>query len=331
MIDLYLQYKYVGMVASSLEGFSKKNDYLWNFRCPYCGDSKKSLSKKRGYIFKQNQDLFFKCHNCHESKGFIKFLKENSPPLFEELRKEMVLDKVKPKKNVFKPKKRVVEKTPKRDISLPSVNQLSGDHIARKYCLGRKIPTEKLSRIYFCEDLSKFAEELQIEKKLPNDQRLIFPFYNKHKTLLGFQARLLTGSGVRYYTIKLNEENAKVFGLDVLKDSEDFYIVEGPIDSLFLENSIAMMGSDLTNNTLPNLFNKGIFVYDNEPRNKQIVTVMSALIEKGHKVCIWPDNIKQKDINDMVIAGVSDIGSVVRSRTFTGLKAKIEFMKWRRV
>ena len=44
--------------------FKKKGDNLWNFRCPYCGDSQKSRTKARGYVFRKKNDLFYKCHNC---------------------------------------------------------------------------------------------------------------------------------------------------------------------------------------------------------------------------------------------------------------------------
>lgn len=333
MADLYLQYKYVGLIRPMLEGFSVKGDYLWNFRCPYCGDSKKSQSKRRGYIFKQEQNLFYKCHNCNTSKSFRRFVKENSPPLYDEMRKEIIVEKIKPSKKIAP--NFLKHKAPKfagKTVELSTVADLEGDHEAVLYCKQRMIPEEKFVDILYCNNLYQYSNSLKLEKKLPNDARIVFPFYSKSKALMGFQARLIKGSGVRYYTLKLKESYPKIFGLDRLDMDRDYYIVEGPIDSLFLDNSVAMMGASLgVDKFLPNQFSKGIYVYDNEPRNKQIVNTMERLIGGGYRVCIWPEHIKQKDINDMVLAGVRDIQKIISLNTYTGLKAKLKFTEWRRV
>lgn len=337
MVDYYTQYKYANLLAPSLEGVSKKGTDLWNFRCPYCGDSQKSRLKKRGYLFRREQELYYKCHNCNTSKMFITFLKENNFALFEEFRKETIKTKIKSKRKPLNIKKMSSNlKSLKRKDSvafdLLSLQDLSTDSKAVKYCASRKIPKDQYNRIFYTENLHQFAKKLSINKDLPNDSRIIFPFFDANKKLLGFQARALEEASIRYYTIKLKEENPKIFGLDVLDQEKDFYITEGPIDSLFLENSIAMMGAALTDqDLLPNIQKRGIFVYDNEPRNRQIVKSMESLIESGHKVCIWPVTTKEKDINDMVLAGTTNVAEKISRAIFSGLKAKLEFAKWRKV
>lgn len=337
MVDYYTQYKYANLLTPSLEGASKKGTDLWNFRCPYCGDSQKSKLKKRGYLFRREQDLYYKCHNCNTSKMFITFLKENNFALFEEFRKETIKTKIKSKRKPLNIKKMSSNlKSLKRKDSvafdLQSLQDLAADSEAVKYCASRKIPKEQYSRIFYTENLHQFAKKLSIHKDLPNDSRIIFPFFDANKKLLGFQARALKEASIRYYTIKLKEENPKIFGLDFLDQQKDFYITEGPIDSLFLENSIAMMGAALTDqDLLPNIQKRGIFVYDNEPRNRQIVKSMEKLIESGYKVCIWPRTVKEKDINDMVLAGTTDVAGKISRAIFSGLKAKLEFAKWRKV
>ena len=60
----YIDQKYLLLVSPQLKLFKKKSDGLYNFRCPYCGDSQKSRTKARGYVFRKKNDLFYKCHNC---------------------------------------------------------------------------------------------------------------------------------------------------------------------------------------------------------------------------------------------------------------------------
>ena len=90
----------------------------------------------------------------------------------------------------------------------------------------------------------------------------------------------------------LDDEAPKIYGLDKINKSKPIYIVEGPFDSLFLENSVAMAGSDLDPRTFG--WSDYIWVYDNEPRNREIVNRISKSIDRGDKVVIWPHNLQQK-------------------------------------
>jgi len=73
-----------------------------------------------------------------------------------------------------------------------------------------------------------------------------------------------------------------------------------------------------------------VWVYDNEPRSKEITTRISNTITRGDKVVIWPSNIQEKDINDMVLAG-HDVQSIVESNTYEGLEANLQFTTWKRI
>ncbi len=71
----YIDLKYINEISARLSQFKKKGDYLYNFRCPHCGDSKKSKTKARAYLYRVKNDMFFKCHNCGEGQSLTNFLK----------------------------------------------------------------------------------------------------------------------------------------------------------------------------------------------------------------------------------------------------------------
>ena len=125
-----------------------------------------------------------------------------------------------------------------------------------------------------------------------------------------------------------HDESPKIYGLDTVRKSSPVFVTEGPFDSTFLRNSIAMCGAD------GDVGNWGVstpvWVYDNEPRSKEITTRISNTISRGDKVVIFPNNVKQKDINDMVLAG-HDVQSVIESNVYSGLEAKLKFTSWKRI
>ena len=126
----------------------------------------------------------------------------------------------------------------------------------------------------------------------------------------------------------LDEDKPKIFGQDKINDDESVYIVEGPFDSTFIQNSVAMAGSDVDIRTFG--WGNYIWVYDNEPRNREIVNRVSKSIDRGDKVVIWPSNILQKDINDMVLAG-HNVQSLVELNSYQGLEAQVKLTEWKKV
>jgi hypothetical protein len=213
----------------------------------------------------------------------------------------------------------------KKRICLPTIESLDNDHSAKKYMVKRKIPKEYLAKTYYANDFKEFIDDLMHghDKELRSeDPRIVIPFYDENKNLLGVQGRAVGESKVKYITIKIADENQKVFGLDTLDKTRTIYVVEGPIDSMFLENSIAMMDATLYN-AISYVGNYDyVFVYDNEPRNKDVIRHMKRTIDLGQKICIWPKNIKEKDINAMVLAGLSP-QSVIDSNTFQNQQAML--------
>lgn len=331
-VSLYIDVKYLNLSSSNLSLFKKKGEALWNFRCPFCGDSEKKKSKARGYIYKKANDLYYRCHNCGYGTTFSKFLEKIDPVLKREYVKERFLNGETGKHNYKKP---VLFAPPKFQnkvkINLQSIEDLQEDHWARKYVRDRYIPDSHYRNLYFAPDFKKFVEEMGSPKFADlkeDDPRLVIPFYDEEGNLFAFQGRALKDSKVRYISIKLNTDAPLIYGLDRVNKDAPVYVVEGPLDSLFLKNSIAAAGSDLSRvlSTIPN----PIFVFDNEPRNKEICKTMAKLLSSGKKFVIWPNSLLEKDINDMALSG-RNYEKVIQENTFEGIEACAKFAFWRKV
>jgi transcription elongation factor Elf1 len=318
--------KYIGLVSSRLQKFKRVKADLYNFRCPICGDSQKNKSKARGYLYAVKTNTNFKCHNCGASLSFNNFLKE----VDSTLHKQYTMEKF---KEGFTGKNFVVE-TPEFDFKKPTFKQKLNLPKASEILIAKQYLEKRLlnpNKFYFAE---KFQEWTNTQKftfnKIDKDEsRIVIPLYTREGEIFGFQGRSLGFSNVKYITVILDESIPKVYGLNEIQDNKTIYITEGPFDSTFVENAIAMCGSDIALDTL-NLGNDIVYVLDNEPRNREICNKISKLIDEGKKVVIWPRSINYKDINDMKIAGLS-IMDVIKLNTYKALEAKIKFNEWKKV
>jgi predicted RNA-binding Zn-ribbon protein involved in translation (DUF1610 family) len=329
----YIDVKYISMASASLQRFERKKDGLYNFRCPYCGDSQKRKDKARGYLFKIKNDYVYKCHNCGVGRTFTNFLKDNNQMLHDEYVMERYRDGLTGKNTQTKEPKfqftKPVFKKSEQDIELQKISDLNISHPARQYLEQRKI--EDLDYFFYCP---KFKEWTNQQKETFSDMRgdsprIILPLYTADKKLFGFQGRSLSkATKLRYITVILDENQPKLFGLDKVNFDETVYITEGPFDSTFIRNSIAMCGSDV--HVDRGMFSSVVWVYDNEPRNQQIVERIKKTIDSGNSVVIWPQSILQKDINDMILAG-HDVQTVVESNVYRGLEATLKLNEWKRV
>lgn len=322
-------------VSPKLKKFTKKKDDLYNFRCPICGDSHKNTSKARGYVYRKKNNYFYICHNCGISISFYNFLERVDSSLLKEYSLER-----------YKENNLVIEKTPdyeeaktkpifREKIDLETIAELPDGHFAKEYVNNRKIPEKYYDTLYFAPDFKKFVESLGVEKKglIENEQRLIIPFYSKDKKLVAIQGRALGESKLRYITVKLIEDVPKLFGLDRIDEEQTIYVVEGPIDSMFLENAVATADSHLEAITEVFDRSKVVLVFDNEPRNKEICKQIDKAIGNHYNVVIWPEFIKEKDINDMILSGFEEeeIQDFISNYTFVNLRAKAEFVNWKKV
>lgn len=328
MIDVI----YANLVSSRLEKFKQVRSGVYTFRCPYCGDSEKYRNKTRGYFFAKKSGLVFKCHNCGVGRSFANFLKDNANDLHDEYVMERYKQGLTGKgRNVADPK--FDFKKPnfvKSQTDLPTVESLNSDHPAKGYLLGRGIPESKFSDLYYAENFCQWTNNQKPTfKNVKKDHpRIIIPFIDTDGKWFGYQGRSLDfNDKMRYITIMLDEDRPKIYGLNKINQNATVYITEGPFDSLFVENGVAMCGADVD---VSDYDWDVVYIFDNEPRNKQICDRISNTIERGDKVVIWPTNLRQKDLNDMVLAG-HDIRNLVESSIYQGLEAKVKFTEWKRV
>ncbi len=330
---LFIDHKYTQLLSNRLQRFTKLNPKTYNFRCPICGDSQKNNYKSRGYIYEKKDHLLYFCHNCGASMLFGNFLKQFDQQLFNEYSQEKYLNKEK-KEDIVDITKIQIPKfriySPLKDLK--KISQLEPDHPAKRYVTNRKIPAKYHYKLCYCPRFKRWINTV-IPGKFNGDDgdeaRLIIPFIDKDDNCFGVQGRSFKPDGIRYITIIFDESKPKIFGLDTVDLNKPVHVLEGPIDSMFIENSVAMAGSDLSSNLLDGFKGGVTFVYDNEPRNKQIVTRMEKCIDKGYNIVIWPESLDVKDINEMVMEGIDPM-TLIKNNTYSGLGAKMKITQWKK-
>ena len=316
--------KYIGLVSPRLQKFKKVKTNLFNFRCPICGDSKKNRSKTRGYFYTIKADVNFRCHNCGSSMTFSNFLKE----IDTVLHKQYVFERFKQGSTgrgsvVEEPKFNFEAPQFKQKIDLPKADS---NERAKDYLERRKLNP---SDFYYTDKFKAWtnSHKKTFDSVYYDEPRIIIPLFYK-KTWIGFQGRSLVPNSIKYITVIFKDDSPKIYGLDNIRRDAPVFVTEGPFDSTFLLNSIAMCGADGDVGKWG--VSTPVWVYDNEPRSKEITTRISSTIARGESVVIWPSNIDEKDINDMVLAG-HDVQSIVESNIYKGLEANLKFTNWKRI
>jgi hypothetical protein len=338
----WIEEKYIGGLATRLNMFRRvENGY--NFRCFVCGDSQKSRTKARGFLLQKAGNFGYYCHNCNVSMPFSRFLEQVDPAAYQEYIRERYMES--------RSTERIIEPPP--DISkfitpkfikytalaeLRKISQLPLEHPARRYVVNRNIPSRYHSKLFYAPKFKAWTNKLKPDKfdlTKKDEPRLIIPFIDRGGNLFGYQGRSFFNTDPRYITIILNDDIPKVYGLESVNLNEQVYITEGPIDSMFLRNSLAMAGSHLDKTAVQIGLKpeRTTIVYDNEPRNKYIVEAIEKAISLGYNVCIWPSNMVHKDINDMINAGIisENIQQLIDRHTYKDLLAKMMVTQWKRI
>ncbi len=328
MIDV----QYLYNISSRLDRFKKKSRNLFNFRCPYCGDSQKNKSKARGFVYAVKNEYFYKCHNCSKGTTLGKLIEYVDPQLY----KQYVIEKYKSGNNntVQEPEFKF-EPVKFDDKTLKDLTRFDKipNHPAYKMFIDKRRLNDYHDKLYVTWHFYDWVNKL-IPNKFPNIKedhpRAIIPFLDIDNKMFAFQGRAFGDEEPKYITIKLDENKRRIYGLDRLDINKTIYITEGPIDSLFLPNAIAVAGSDLE---VKKLKRKAVYVFDNEPRNREITQKMEKLIEKNYNICIWPKSLKYKDINDMVMSGMTpvEIQGIIDNNTFSKLSAHQQLVNWKEV
>ena len=329
----FIDVKYINLISSRFSKFKKVKNNLYNFRCPICGDSKKNKNKARGYLYQVKNNTNFKCHNCGVNISFNNFLKD----LDTVLHKQYTFEKFKEghtgknfvtetPEEVFKKIDSKPEFKKKIGIDLPSAFDVN---VSRAYLNARAIFD---GEFYYAKNFNEFINTIKPDTFDPayvkyGEERVIIPLVRDGE-LIGVQGRALSSNPIKYLTIMFDEDAPKIYGLDTIRTDAPVYVTEGPFDSTFIPNSIAMCGADVDLSGWG--ISNPVWIYDNEPRNTEIVRRIESAIADQQAVVIWPSNIQEKDINDMVLAG-HDVKNVIQSNTYQGLQAKLKFTTWKKI
>ena len=341
MHNLWLDVKYAGLLSVQLEKYKLKqqNPYLSNFRCPICGDSDRSKNKARGYLYTKASSLFYKCHNCGAGLSLPNLMKIVNHSLYDQYTMERYKEGL-DLHSVNKPKHRPdfkfeapkFKKKSMIDKLFTKMDELPDDNPGVQYLELRKIPRAKFDSLYYIDDMQKVE---QLSKKyegkiIGNEARIGIPFYDRQNNLVALSCRAIDDNNLRYLTVRLDEDAPLIYNLNEMDTTKAIYCVEGPIDSLFLPNCIAVGSSDL--NKVESHIPKSIttLVFDNQPRNPEIVRIMYQAMEKDYNVVVWSDNIAEKDINEMVLSGKTpdEILTSINKSTFNGLSLRLKLNEW---
>jgi len=332
----WIDRKYAGIVSSRLERFQVKSNqpYTANFRCPICGDSKTNKWKARGYFFGKKGGIFYKCHNCMFSANLTNFLKNVDPTLYKQYVMEKFAEGKQSNTSVsnalpftfeqpkFKPKNILDQ------LFVP----IKGTP-AEQYLRDRHIPEDKWSSLYFVDDSQKLEQlsERYEGRVLGSDPRIAIPFYNDDGNLVAVNCRAINDCRLRYITVRIDADAALIYNLNKIDRSKPVYVTEGPFDSMFLDNSVAVGSSDL--NAVSKVLERDnvVLVFDNQPRNQQLVDVMIDAASRQYNVVVWPSSIQQKDINEMVLNGVDNVQQIIDNNTLNGLALSVRLNQWKKV
>ena len=308
--------KFIGLVSSRLQKFKRVKADLYNFRCPLCGDSQKHKNKARGYLYQVKTNTNYKCHNCGASMSFNNFIKQIDPTLHKQYTMEKFKEGYTGKNFVVEePKLEFKKPVFKKELDLPRASEVP---IAKEYLEKRMLDPTKF---YFAKKFRTWvnSKKRTFDSVQKDESRIIIPMYDTERNLIGFQGRALGPNFVKYITVMLNDDAPKVFGLEQIDKTKTVYVTEGPFDSTFIRNSIAMCGAD--GDVRGWGIRRPVWV---------ILKRIESTIDRGECVVIWPQNIKEKDINDMVLSKY-DIMSILELNTYSGLEAKVKFNNWKKV
>lgn len=318
------------------------SDFKINCRCPICGDSLKDIHKARfwAYPSKDGDSIRVHCFNCDADLWLRKYLQEYDEELYREYimekRKEQVFNKPKAKVEIsdkFKAKMPVIEKL----AFCERLDKLPDDHPIVKYVQSRLIPRNRWDRLWFTMQWPALVNSIKpgTYKNETNEPRLVIPIFNRNKEIESFQGRALRKDAPqKYITIKAHDEATKIYGLDTTDDRHTVWVMEGPIDSLFVPNSIAITGGQLALDVVP-FKETRIWVMDAEARHPDTIKRMKRLIEAGERIVFWDKAPwPSKDINEMIKddgATPEQILDYMKSNNEQGLMARMRFSKYAKI
>lgn len=340
---LHIDIQWMNKISVGLQRFKKVKTNTWCCRCPVCGDSKTDTKKTRFFFYVRKQQMNVMCHNCGYSKSFFSLMREKYPSQFDEYKRETLFDTFNTSPRTAEPVNTLVATTKPvfattggisaSDFAKLATNMqdMPVSHEASQFLIRRAFTGYEMSRLFYTEDFKSIAARLNPESAknlIDNEPRILIPFVNPQGMIELFQGRSLKDGKMKYITIKAHDDVEKIYGADRLDRTKTSYCVEGPIDSLFVDNCIATCDANLIRSKAD------VLIFDNQCRNRDVCRYMEQAIEEGRSLVVWPFSpTKKVDINDMIKEGVTrkQLMSVIEQSTFKGLTAKMKFMQWKRL
>lgn len=268
---------------------SNETDEKYNFRCNVCGDSQKNKNKKRGYILK-NKWVYY-CHNCNVSLPVKKWIKDYYPSNYRMLIQAILTSD----KTVVATKKPVVDKKKiqhaERENAKHFVPILKGKDklfdIAIQFCEDRMIP-EDIWKTWFVATGGAYKN------------RVIIPFFDNKGNIYFYQGRSLYKWMSPKYLARYGNKLNATYNYYNVDEGKPVICLEGAIDSMFVNNSIAVSGLRVGDKSLSGKY----FLLDNDGPGK---SKSKKLLEKGETVFIWKKYLQEnyfekapKDINEII-------------------------------
>lgn len=334
----YIEEEYLRRVSYKLRNFTSKGNHKYIFSCPICGDSKTKRTKARGCAKDYGGKLMISCLNCsHTFKTFPKFLEQLDSLMYKDFvmdsfANKMVKEVVKIEEGEYFKVLETRKYRPNIFSSLTELKYLPDDNLGKKTALDRMLPIND-REMYYVENFIEWTKgHTDKFRAVTGDihPRIIFPFKARDGHYIGYTARSLKGEEPKYFRIFIDEdEKEKFYGIDLLDETKQVYVLEGEIDSMFIPNAIAV-----SNGKLDTYLNKdAIYIADIDTRNIHIMRGVSKLIERGLRVAMLPSNLGCKDINELIIKGYTtdNIIKLITENTFCGLFAKLYFDKWKSI
>lgn len=339
----YIELKYSRLVSSYLTGWKDVGNGIIRFRCPFCGDSKKSVSKLRGYFYDLQGKCNFKCHNCGASMSLLSFLSEVSPALAKDYKFERFIKKpaneVVSEESFVTNTEEIFGSRTLIDRFCSSISSLPSDHKARSYLEGRLIPEEYFGDLFYTENVLDIMEEIEEYKnsaeKMSKRDAIVIPFYDKNKILMCIQFRFFGETTLRYLTLKVHPDAMKIWGLDRVDWNKRVHVCEGAFDAMFVPNCIAVAGASLMSaiKYIKTNAQDFVLIFDKDYRtNYEVYTQFVKAVNAGYKVMMFDHSFEAKDINAQIQDyhwTIPQMHSYIEKRTFSGLMAKLELSKIR--
>ena len=312
--------RYLLQAVRAISG-SVVSKYRMNFRCNVCGDSQDKKHVKRGFLLfnhgKNNERYWvYKCQRptcqaCEKAWGAERWLKFTDPFLFNCYENELkqcnrddghadaIRDKIE-KMRALKELEFVNDaikklEQEKKDIKffkpiLKGETDLFKDAIV--YCEKRKLPYERWKE-FFVATGGKYQN------------RLIIPFFDDENKIHYWQGRHLYGHEPKYLNRTVDKSEA-IYNFHHINKTQPVVVLEGPFDSMFVENAIATLGLSLAEKMQDQIDKlDAYYLFDNDEAGN---VKARKFLKAGKFVFLWKDFLKEmkltkdvKDINDAIL------------------------------